>query len=102
MDGVSTEVPDIGFDGDPAEIDTVRHLQEMLRQATEAARSSSAAAQAAVTALTASRSSADVYANLSGRDLVKVLPKPEAFMARNREEELSLWRSWGWTLAYCA
>ena len=67
-------------------------LRDMLQQMNAATKAASDAALAAAQAVQSSSSSR----GLGAGDLSKILPRPESFNPKNREDEHSGWMSWYW------
>jgi len=65
-------------------------MNALFEQLAEATRAASDAAAAAAAAATASR---DGPPSLTGKDMLRVLPKPEVFSATSREQEHTSWPS---------
>ena len=79
----------------PTEID---ELRAMLRSAMQAAQASSEAVQRLAMLQTNGVAPAADRARVDSRELLRILPKPDPFPAKTRDEELSMWRSWSWKL----
>ena len=69
-------------------------LNALFEQLSEATRAASDAAAAAAAAATASR---DKAPTVTGKDMLRVLPRPEVFAATSREQEHTAWPSWFWS-----
>ncbi|CAE7566837.1 RE1 [Symbiodinium sp. CCMP2592] len=69
-------------------------LNALFEQLAEATRAASDAAAAAAAAATSSR---DGPPTLTGKDMLRVLPKPEVFAASTREQEHTSWPGWFWS-----
>ena len=73
----------------------------MMAQMRDAVAYAAQAAQTSSQALQEFRSSmatTEQSSGLKGADLSRILSRPDRFAAANREEELSSWRSWSWTV----
>ena len=70
----------------------------MLRSAMQAAQASSEAVQRLAMLQTNGGAPAADRARVDSRELLRILPKPDPFPAKTRDEELSMWRSWSWKL----
>ena len=79
----------------------LRQMIETTRVAANAAQAAAEAANAAMAASTASAASATASAStpsLSGKEFIKILPRPEVFRAASQEEEQGRWPGWYWSL----
>ena len=90
------DVP-LGDDLDSEPQTEIDELRTMLRSAMQAARASSEAVQRMAMLQTGGGVPAD-RARIDSRELLRILPKPDPFPAKTRDEELSMWRSWSWKL----
>ena len=96
MDGAGVDVP-LGDDLDIEPPTEIEELRTMLRSAMQAAQASSEAVQRMAMLQAGGGASAD-RARIDSRELLRILPKPDPFPAKTRDEELSMWRSWSWKL----
>ncbi|CAE7490627.1 unnamed protein product [Symbiodinium sp. CCMP2592] len=74
-------------------------LEAMLNRMASMVEASTNAASIAATAVQSmhnAQSAAGAKAGLEGRDLLKILPKPEPFKVDKAEDEHSRWHSWYW------
>ena len=62
----------------------------------EASTNAASVAAAAVQSMHHAQSMASTRSGLEGRDLLKILPKPEPFKVDKAEDEHSRWHSWYW------
>ena len=72
----------------------LNRMSEMIAASTNAA---SIAAAAAMQSMQNAQAASSAKSGLEGRDLLKILPKPDAFKCDKADDEHSKWHAWWWT-----